>query len=82
MSRIGSLIEIESGLGAGERGGLGNGCLKDEEFLWGWRYALKLYSSEGCECTKAQQSVCIKVVTIKACKLILMKNNFKNTFFF
>ena len=34
MSRIGSLIEIESGLGAGERGGLGNGCLKAVEFLW------------------------------------------------
>lgn len=56
-----------SGLGAGERGGLGNGCLMGVEFLWGWGYALKLDSSEDCECTKAQQPIYIKVVTVKVC---------------
>ena len=33
MSRIGTLIEVGSGLGAGKRGGLGNGCLMGVEFL-------------------------------------------------
>ena len=80
MSRVGKLIEMESGLGAGERGGLGNGRLKAVAFLWDedmlWNYIVV----KAVNVLKPSNLYVLKWWLLKHVNYVLMKNNKKNFF--